>query len=110
MGSFVSTNPWPEESVIMDFIYNRRNKYQHSFEDLKLDGPKFYRHDLANALWQVGSILQGVKKMSAYHNIGWKIKESVGSNAKDDEIFQCMRVYFYLHQHVLCGPDVFPDK
>ena len=45
--SFVSSNPWPEEKVVMDFISNPGNKYHHGYEELKIDGPKFYRHDLA---------------------------------------------------------------
>merc|ERR1712179_481775 len=92
--SFVSSNPWPEEKVVMDFISNPRNKYQHNYPELKIDGPKFYRHDLAKALWQVGSILNSVEKRAAYHNIGWQlqIKEINGNLAKCDEIKRCMWV------------------
>ena len=65
---------------------------------------------MIKALWQVGSISNSVEKSAAYHNIGWKIKDMNGNLARCDEIKRCMWVYFYLHQHILCGPDVFPDK
>ena len=109
---FVLANPWPEETVIMDFIKNVGNKYRHSYENLKRDGPKYYRHDLAKALYNVGSISNDlVQKQSAYRNIGWKIKDL---NFKDaagrSKIFECMSMFFYLHQHVIVGGDVLPDK
>merc|ERR1719219_764088 len=96
----------------MDFMRNFGNKYQHNYGPLKKDGPKFYRHDLAKALYNVGSISNDqIQKMSAYRNIGWKIKDlDVKDEAGKSKIFECMSMFFYLHQHVICGGDVFPDK
>ena len=76
-----------------------------------LDGPEFYNHDLAKALWHIGSISNDkIEKMAAYRNVGWKIKNSLGTRASYKKILHSMQMYFYLHKHILCGPDIFPDK
>ena len=77
--SFVKANPWPEGKFIMDYIKNllKIKPWPHAwfYELIRNDGAKFYCHDLAKALWHVGSLSNNVdEKMSAYRNIGWKIK------------------------------------
>ena len=53
--SFVKANPWPEEKLIMDYIKNHLKIKPWFNELIGNDGAKFYRHDLAKALWHIGS-------------------------------------------------------
>ena len=65
--SFIKANPWPEEKLIMDYI---KNHFIIKFNEMVgNDGAKFYRHDLAKALWHVGSLSNNMdEKISGrYH-------------------------------------------
>ena len=73
--SFVKANSWPEEKLITDYIKNHFIIQPSFNEMIGNDGAKFYRHDLAKALWHVGSLSNNVyEKLSAQRNVGWKIK------------------------------------
>ena len=106
--SFVKANPWPEEKLIMDYIKNHFiiKPYIKSCM-IGNDGAKFYRHDLAKALWHIGSLSNNIdEKMSAYRNVGWKIKAFCEEIASKSEVLKCMQFYYYLQKDVLLGNDV----
>ena len=105
--SFVKANPWPEEKLITDYIKNHFIIQPSFNEMIGNDGAKFYRHDLAKALWHVGSLSNNVyEKLSAQRNVGWKIKDFCEEITGKSEVLKCMQFYFYLHNHVLLGNDV----
>ena len=107
--SFVKANPWPEEKLIMEYIKNHfiiKPSFNEMFGN---EGAKFYRHDLAKALWHVGSLSNNLdEKMSAYRNVGWKIKAFCEGTAGISEVLKCMQFYYYLRKDVLLGNDVIP--
>ena len=106
--SFVKANPWPEEKLIMDYIKSHFiiKPYIKSCM-IGNDGAKFYRHDLAKALWHIGSLSNNIdEKMSAYRNVGWKIKAFCEGTAGKSEVLKCMQFYYYLQKDVLLGNDV----
>ena len=73
------------------------------------DGAKFYRHDLAKALWHVGSLSNNVyEKLSAQRNVGWKIKAFCEEIAGKSEVLKCMQFYYYLQKDALLGNDLIP--
>ena len=101
--TFVKANPWPGEKLIIFYIENYR-KIEPLIQN---DGATFYRHDLAKALWHVGSLSNNVyEKLSAQRNVGWKIKAFCEEIAGKSEVLKCMQFYFYLHNHVLLGDDL----
>ena len=100
--SFVKANPWPEEKLIIDYIKNHLKIKPWFNELIGNDGAKFYHHDLAKALWHVGSLSNNLdEKMSAYRNVGWKIKAF-------SEVLKCMQFYYYLQKDALLGNDLIP--
>ena len=111
--SFVKANPWPEGKFIMDYIKNllKIKPWPHAwfYELIRNDGAKFYCHDLAKALWHVGSLSNNVdEKMSAYRNVGWKIKAFCEEIAGKSEVLKCMQFYFYLQKDALLGNVLIP--
>ena len=97
----------------MHYIRNENGRYTHSDVYLTDRGPRYYNHSLAKEMWKIGSITDFVEQNKAYRFVGWKIAihGTKLSKGNETEIFRCMQMFYYLHQHVLCGNDVFPgDK
>ena len=108
---FVLAHPWPSSTSIVKFI--RKNaKMRGVFEEMDIKGPEFYNHDLAKELWESNTILDYVERKKKYRTIGWKIQVHADSliTESENKVMKCMQTFYYLHQHVMCGPGIFPDK
>ena len=108
---FVLAHPWPNSTSIVKFIQENA-KMRGVFEELGIKGPEFYNHDLAKELWESNTILDYVERKKKYRTIGWKIKVHADSliTESENKVLKCMQTFYYLHQHVMCGPGIFPDK
>ena len=108
---FVLAHPWPSSTSIVKFI--RKNaKMRGVFEEMDIKGPEFYNHDLAKELWESNTIMDYVERLIKYRTIGWKIKVHADSliTESENKVMKCMQTFFYLHQHVMCGQGIFPEK
>ena len=111
---FVLAHPWPTSTLIVEFV--RKNAETRSvFEELDIIGLEFYNHNLAKELWESNAILDYVNRMVKYRNVGWKIIVHANSliterSQIDDELMKSLHTFYYLHQHVMCGPGIFPAK
>ena len=108
---FVLAHPWPNSTSIVKFIQENA-KMRGVFEEMDIKGPEFYNHDLAKELWESNTILDYVERKKKYRTIGWKIQVHADSliTESENKVMKCMQTFFYLHQHVMCGPGIFPDK
>ena len=108
---YITSNPWPSEQTVLDFIHNRDGRFTHRSPWIKAYGPKYYNHSLAKKLYESGSIMDPVANWTEFRRVGWKIKayaESIAGNSDRKEILECMRAYLYILNHVICGGEILP--
>ena len=108
---YITSNPWPSERTILDFINNEDGRYTHRSPYIKNYGPKYYNHSLAKELYEAGSLMDGVAERTKFRRVGWKIKaygESITGTNDQGEILECMRAYLYILNHVICGGEILP--
>ena len=108
---YITSNPWPSERTILDFIHNEEGRYTHRSPYIKNFGPKYYNHSLAKELYEAGSLMDGVAERTKFRRVGWKIKaygESISGKRDQEEILGCMRAYIYILNHVICGGEILP--
>ena len=108
---YISSNPWPSELLILDFIHNKNGRFTHRTQMIKKYGPKYYNHSLAKELYNAGSLMDNVTQRTQQRRVGWKIKaygESISGKRDEEEILRCMQTYYYILNHVICGGDILP--
>ena len=109
---YISTNPWPAERLVWEFIHNKQERYTHRSPRIKTHGPRYYNHSLAKELYEAGALTDSAARKTEFRRVGWKIKAYAefvaGKNAPQEEILECMRAYFYILNHVICGGELLP--
>ena len=109
---YISTNPWPAERLVWEFIHNKHGRYTHRSPWIKTYGPRYYNHSLGKELYEAGALTDGAAERTEYRRVGWKIKAYAefvtGKNAPQEEILECMRAYIHILNHVICGGKLLP--
>ena len=108
---YITSNSWPPEQVMLDFIHNREGRYTHKTRSIKTYGSKYYNHTLAKKLYDSGAIMDCRLRQTAFRRVGWRIRmygESISDKGDPTEILECMRAYSNILQHVICSGEILP--
>ena len=97
MIAWLPSHPWPSQERILEYLrVDPRYMYKAQMRD-------HYYHDLAKKLYEAGAMeAYSVEQIHQIRSVGRAVSSFGGLDV--------MQAYYYMVQHILCGPGIWSEE